>query len=441
MTTAKSAHTHRTTLIYQIKILPITNSDRTSVLFAIDYDLDLVIANHLIIIIIILNYTWQVHERQTARMRTRSEWFLGDGGCGDEDGEHDADTCDCGVGGSAAVAAVTRRNNTKAGSLDHHSSIISADEMDFVSFVPMMMSKRPVTQLFETTSGFGIPESERERNGGGPAVEDVTNLQHLTTNSFGTLSSSPGAYCCVVVDNNNRAAGVVNGGRVSRSRKARSVHGYQQLHKNHLHQRIAEQDEGDEELDKMSLHNGGDRICLIADTHDAPSFHSLVTSSPHQVKKEQNGGGLPRVDGNNNNVRGKDATGNGGETTTKGRTTSLHDCKYDEICVANSSTGSSSLIDNNVDGRKLAVENSHNNQQRHHHGPRHEQRRHGRQRHLNSHLTQSHDDLTAQISRDNRNRRSTRSSASLNRNQKNGNNSNSNDNKLMVLFKILDFIF
>lgn len=386
-------------------------------------------------------------------MRTRSEWFLGDGGCGDEDGEHDADTCVCGgVGGPAS--AVGRRSNPKAGSLDHHSSIISADEMDFVSFVPMM-SKRPVTQLFETTSGFGLPESERERNGGGPTVEDVTNLQHLTSNSFGTLSFSPGACCCVVVDNNNRAAaGVVNGGRVSRSRKARSVHGYQQLHRNHLHQRIVEQDEGDEddeELDKMTLHNGGDRICLIADTHDAPSFNSLVTSSPHQVK---NGGGgllLGRrcVDGNNNNVPGKARTDNGG-VTTKGRTTSLHDFKYDEICVANSSAGSgnqnhhsSSLIDNNVDGRKLAVENSHNNQ-RHHQRPRHEQssqvRRHGRQRHLNSHLTQSHDDLTTQISRNNRNRRSTRSSASLSQSQKNGNNS-SNDNKLMVLFKILDFIF
>lgn len=109
----------------------------------------------------------KVHERQTARMRTRSEWFLGDGAC--DDGDEDS-PCACRNGGPC------------------NSAIGPPDEMDLGGHERALLSKRPASQLFE---GSAAECGAREGR------EDGTDF---TSHMFGTLS--PNAFSCAC--NRNR---------------------------------------------------------------------------------------------------------------------------------------------------------------------------------------------------------------------------------------------
>lgn len=302
-------------------------------------------------------------------MRTRSEWFLGDGGC-DEDGEHD-DTCEC----RANAADAIRRSST----LEPH------DEMDCGGH--QLPYKRPVTQLFETTSGFGIPESERERNG---ALQQRDGEQHFTSNMFGTLPTPINAFACCDVAN-----------------RGRSMHSY-------YHQaRIVEEAEEEEEEDHSGsnegrLHNGGDRFSLVADTHNAP------VPSPYLVRKEiRRGDGVGHLDGNNNRINGN-VVG-----VTERKRIQSNDDAFDEIMVFSPPHPGRIGEGNNKNRNNMQLRVS----------PRREPR-------PLPYLAKSHEDLGRQRQRNSRVNRSSRSSGSLNRRSQ-----KSNDDKLMVLFKILDFIF
>lgn len=352
-------------------------------------------------------------------MRTRSEWFLGDGGCGeDEDGEHDMATCECRAQAAAAAADHSLRRSS---ALEPH------DEMDCGTHLPMTLmrlnsSKRPVTQLFETTSGFGIPESEKERNGG----DASSTGEHFTSNMFGTLPPINAfvACCCDVANNNTRkSGGTCCCGRSNRQRKVRSMHSYQ-----HHEARIQEEEDGDlSSLGPSELHS----FDLIADTHSAPSFRAPVTSSPYPTKKALRRGGDEHSDGNNNTVIDQQDTAVGME---RRRASQLHaDEKFDEIMVA------TNPLRGGV-GAAAGEGNSRNNNKRY---TRSNLIEAPNQRRRVPYRTKSHEDLRVPMERSSsRNstrsykKRSSRSSASLNRSQK-----SSNDDKLMVLFKILDFIF
>lgn len=369
-------------------------------------------------------------------MRTRSEWFLGDAGCGDEDGEHDDATCECRAKAAAAAAAAI---------LEMH------DEMDCGNHhlhnhpVPMGSCKRPVTQLFETTSGFGIPESERERNGGGGG-----DSEHFTSNMFGTLpsinafvaSSTTNTFTCCDVANGNdySKSGVNNRTKVNgrRRKEERSMHSFH-------HARIEEEEDnaGGPDCPSSSCIGGDDWHCfnLIADTHNAPSFSAPVqTSSPYAVRKELRRGDAPSFDGNNNTVKATDQIDSSRTVVERKRLGSLHDEKFDEIMVFSTATASPLPSDGRASGSGPVCRN--NRVQNHVHGkhktfqrpsvskPRPQQ---GRRM---PYLSMSHEDLSMPImDRHKGYNKSSRSSGSLNRSQK------SNDDKLMVLFKILDFIF
>lgn len=383
-------------------------------------------------------------------MRTRSEWFLGDGlgACGEGD-EHDEATCD----GCCA----------KGGSLDHyhgpHPNLISVeDEIDYRHH--HLMAKRPVTQLFESTCGFGLPESERERNGQEQATgtegSGVNSHQRFSPNMFGTLPNnlSSSASCRFdVVDNINN-----NSSRLIMHRH--TIHRIDE----EISNTISGDDEDEDDDDKAP--RGGDRICLIADTHDAPS----IPRSPYSPRKRDS-----PID-RNNNFKSKEMVHD--------RNRFVDHC--DEITIAAASSHPSlaehqlnhSLSSNKLANRGMhgggggygnggppANDNhtAHNNNHRHdhqHHHLHHLTNHHNNSttdklanqndrgdnklnNKLNPYLTKSHDDLSTVINRNRRQQRNNhfnnhRSSSSLNQG---GGNSPSNDNKLMVLFKILDFIF
>lgn len=152
-----------------------------------------------------------MHERQTARMRTRSEWFLGDGACDDGDEES---PCACRNGGPC------------------NSAIGATDEMDLGGHERALLSKRPASQLFEGSAATaGFPEC-----GAREGHEDGTDF---TSHMFGTLS--PNAFSCAC--NCNR------------------------LHC--CHARIEEEEEN-----ALNALHVGDRISFTADTHRRPVVHT-----------------------------------------------------------------------------------------------------------------------------------------------------------------------
>lgn len=362
-------------------------------------------------------------------MRTRSEWFLGDAGCGDEDGEHDDATCECRAK-AAAAAILELHDEMDCGNhhLQHHHP------------VPMGSCKRPVTQLFETTSGFGIPESERERNGGGDS-------EHFTSNMFGTLppinafvasSTTNTSTCCDVANGNDYCESVNNRTQLNgRPRRERAMHSFN-------HARIEEEEDGNAggpDCPSSASYMGDDLHCfnLIADTHNAPSFSAPVqTSSPYAVRKELRRRDTHSFDGNNNTVKATDQIDSRTVVERK-RLGSLHDGKFDEIMVFSTSTSSPMATDGRASGSGLASKND--GVQNRLHGKHKRSQRSALskpqlERRRMPYLSMSHEDLSMPITDRHRSyNKSSRSSGSLNRSQK------SNDDKLMVLFKILDFIF
>lgn len=352
-------------------------------------------------------------------MRTRSEWFLGDGGCGEgDDGEHDEETCQCGHAPLEARRSSAQEPSTKP----------SADEMDCGGHQlhnhHLFSCKRPVTQLFETTSGFGIPESERERSGGGGSGEPSTNM-------FGTTLCTNAFLACNSCDATADVGVAMNSRKLTNGRHSR---------KSLMHEgcpaRIVEEE--DEDDDGSSLHHNGDHFCLIADTHNAPvesvfGAAPIGTSSPYPPRKNGTregdcGVGAKGTDGNNNKVveGPSSSSGSNGTNIKSNRREVQERDKYDEIMVFRSDQVDSRNSRNSREmGRNLPSKGALSDNGGIRRGPRNL-----------AYLAKSHDDLrVGRFDRNGNFNRSTRSNGSLNRSQK------SNDDKIMVLFKILDFIF
>lgn len=174
-------------------------------------------------------------------MRTRSEWFLGDGGCG-ADGQHGQATCEC-------LAAI-RKNSAQRGPRKSP----SADEMDGHHH---RSSGTP--QLFE--SSVDLPTDPAQRLDGADALQ-------CASNTFGTLPITACPCAC----------------------PSSRLHSLGRGH-------VRASEAGNGHLPRVPVLGGnGKRFNCTADTHDAPLCVLSVPYAPHTTKK----GARHATDGNNN---------------------------------------------------------------------------------------------------------------------------------------------